>query len=370
MMSPRMANDIAVAMRAMQLARKRRCLFTGDDNIRAVPGPAPAPPYRDVTVGALLTRLAEAVPDNDALVYGDRDLRWSFAALETEAREIAQGADGARRQPGRARRRLGDQRARMGRAAIRAGEDRRDPRHGQHGAARAGNRLPAAPERGGDAHHDSRLPRRRLPRRRCATSARSAAARLPALERVIFIGADLPAGIDRRTTRCARRRAEITDDRARPRASATLALDDVINMQYTSGTTGFPKGVMLSSRNIVNNGYWLGRGLGFTPRGSPVSVRPAVPLLRLRDRRARRLHARRLPVPGRVVRRRASVLETVERERCTALYGVPTMFLAELEDPEFARFDLASLRTGVMAGALCPGAADAARHRRRCTCPR
>jgi fatty-acyl-CoA synthase len=127
----------------------------------------------------------------------------------------------------------------------------------------------------------------------------------------------------------------------------------VINMQYTSGTTGFPKGVMLTSRNIVNNGYWLGLGLGFTPAdrlclcvplfhcfGCVIGVLGAYThgacLCAIESFDARK------------------VLETVERERCTALYGVPTMFLAELEDPEFGRFDLTSLRTGVMAGALCP----------------
>src|SRR5206468_150116 len=132
-----------------------------------------------------------------------------------------------------------------------------------------------------------------------------------------------------------------------------IGVDDVINMQYTSGTTGFPKGVMLSSRNIVNNGHALARELAYTPAdrlclcvplfhcfGCVIGVLGAY------------THGACLCAVEAFDPRR--VLETIDRERCTALYGVPTMFIAELEHPDFARYDLTSLRTGVMAGALCP----------------
>ena len=124
-------------------------------------------------------------------------------------------------------------------------------------------------------------------------------------------------------------------------------------MQYTSGTTGFPKGVMLSSRNIVNNGYWIGEGLGYTPSDR---LCLCVPLFHcfgcVLGVLAAYTHGACLcPIetfdPARV-------LDTVDREKCTSLYGVPTMFLAELEHPEFDRFRTDSLRTGIMAGALCP----------------
>ncbi|MGH9143862.1 MAG: AMP-binding protein, partial [Vicinamibacterales bacterium] len=119
------------------------------------------------------------------------------------------------------------------------------------------------------------------------------------------------------------------------------------------GTTGFPKGVMLSSRNIVNNGEALGRGLGYTPEDR---LCLCVPLFHCFGCVIGVLGAFThgvclCPV---VAFDPARVLETVHRERCTALYGVPTMFIAELECPDFGQYDLTSLRTGVMAGALCP----------------
>ena len=117
------------------------------------------------------------------------------------------------------------------------------------------------------------------------------------------------AGLHARTTQLRDAAPRVSDAELDAR-SAAVGVDDVINMQYTSGTTGFPKGVMLSSRNIVNNGEALGRGARLHAGRSAVPVRAAVSLFRLRHRRARRLHARRLPLSGGVVRSRGSVLET------------------------------------------------------------
>src|ERR1019366_7111067 len=132
-----------------------------------------------------------------------------------------------------------------------------------------------------------------------------------------------------------------------------VGLDDVINMQYTSGTTGFPKGVMLSSRNIVNNGDALGRLLGYTPADR---LCLCVPLFHCFGCVIGVLGAFTQGAGLYVIEAfdPAAVLAMIDHERCTALYGVPTMFIAELECPDFARYDLTSLRTGVMAGALCP----------------
>ena len=174
---------------------------------------------------------------------------------------------------------------------------------------------------------------------------------IPGLERIIFIGAQTPAGL--RPYEDLRAEAARVTEAELDARGALLGPDDVINMQYTSGTTGFPKGVMLSSRNIVNNGEALGRMLGYTPADR---LCLCVPLFHcfgcvIGVLGAFTHGACLCPVvtfdPG-------QVLETVHRERCTALYGVPTMFIAELETPDFNRYDLSSLRTGVMAGALCP----------------
>jgi fatty-acyl-CoA synthase len=134
---------------------------------------------------------------------------------------------------------------------------------------------------------------------------------------------------------------------------AAIGVDEVINMQYTSGTTGFPKGVMLSSRNIVNNGEAMGRLLGYTPDDR---LCLCVPLFHCFGCVIGVLGAFTCGacLCAVVAFDPTSVLETVDRERCTALYGVPTMFIAELESADFAQYDLTSLRTGVMAGALCP----------------
>ncbi|MBF0480997.1 MAG: AMP-binding protein [Desulfovibrionaceae bacterium] len=134
---------------------------------------------------------------------------------------------------------------------------------------------------------------------------------------------------------------------------ASLSPDDVVNMQYTSGTTGFPKGVMLSHRSIANNGFWIGERQRFTEKDRLCLT---VPLFHC--------FGCVLGVLAAVSHGTAMVvLETfnpvqamtsVEEERCTALYGVPTMFIAMLEHKLFSKFDFSSLRTGIMAGSPCP----------------
>ena len=135
--------------------------------------------------------------------------------------------------------------------------------------------------------------------------------------------------------------------------TASLHTDDVINMQYTSGTTGFPKGVMLTSRNVLNNGFYIGERQRFTERDRVCIPPPYFHCFGIV------LGVFAVLTHGATVVGVESfdpviVLAAVQKERATALYGVPTMFIAELAHPMFDMFDLTSLRTGVMAGSPCP----------------
>jgi fatty-acyl-CoA synthase len=301
------------------------------------------PLYRDVTVGQLLTRLAASLPDSQALVYSDRHLRWTFAELEHEARLIARGLIGAGVKRGDrvavwstnvpewivlqfALAKIGAILVTVN-TSLRAREIEYLLRQSQ-----ASVLFTIAGFKGVDYMAELREAH-------------------PANVRVFFIGEGCPP--DAAPYAELRNLASAVSDHVLDGRESQVALDDVINMQYTSGTTGFPKGVMLSSLNIVNNGYWIGEGLGYTPADR---LCLCVPLFHcfgcVLGVLAAYTHGTCLcPIeffdPLRA-------LETIDRERCTSLYGVPTMFLAELEHPEFQRFNISTLRTGIMAGALCP----------------
>ncbi|MBI9112005.1 AMP-binding protein [Maridesulfovibrio ferrireducens] len=175
--------------------------------------------------------------------------------------------------------------------------------------------------------------------------------KFPDLKRVFFLGQEKHRGMYSMPEVI--NLAVVTSDEEYEERQATLDPHDVINMQYTSGTTGFPKGVQLTHYNIGNNGYWIGENQGFTSN----------------DRLC-------LPVPlfhcfGCVLGVLAAVnhgttlvilegfdpllvMASVDQEKCTALYGVPTMFIAILDHKLFNKFDYSSLRTGIMAGSPCP----------------
>ena len=135
---------------------------------------------------------------------------------------------------------------------------------------------------------------------------------------------------------------------------AELAFDDPINIQYTSGTTGFPKGATLSHHNILNNGYFVGHLLGYTEHDR---VCVPVPFYHcfgmVMGNLGSTSNGSTVVIPAPAFDPEAT-LRAVSRSSCTSLYGVPTMFIAELAHPDFAGFDLGSLRTGIMAGAPCP----------------
>ncbi|MFT3775871.1 MAG: AMP-binding protein [Minicystis sp.] len=169
--------------------------------------------------------------------------------------------------------------------------------------------------------------------------------RLPALRMSLVIdddwGALLAAG--------AHVSHRVLEDRERG-----LSFDDPINIQYTSGTTGFPKGATLSHHNVLNNGFFVGEALRLSPEDR---VCVPVPFYHcfgmVMGNLGATSHGSAIVVPAEAFEPLA-VLEAVQAERCTALYGVPTMFIGELDHPRFAEFDLSSLRTGIMAGSPCP----------------
>jgi fatty-acyl-CoA synthase len=134
----------------------------------------------------------------------------------------------------------------------------------------------------------------------------------------------------------------------------TLQFDDVVNIQFTSGTTGSPKGAALTHHNILNNGFFIGEAMRLTERDR---ICIPVPLYHcfgmVLGNLACTTHGATMVHPGEGFDPLAT-LQTTAEERCTGLHGVPTMFIAELEHPDFASFDLSSLRTGIMAGSPCP----------------
>ncbi len=168
----------------------------------------------------------------------------------------------------------------------------------------------------------------------------------PQLERALFFWDDdwneLTAGS-----------ATVSDTELAERTAA-LQPDDAINIQYTSGTTGFPKGATLTHKNILNNGYFTTELQGITHEDRlciPVPFYHCFGMVM--GNLGSTSHGATMVIPGDAFDAQA-VLDTVQAERCTALYGVPTMFIAELGHADFDRYDLSSLRTGVMAGSPCP----------------
>jgi len=178
---------------------------------------------------------------------------------------------------------------------------------------------------------------------------------LPHLRSVVWIdqpgqGEEVP-GLLRFSELMARGRS---DDPRIDRIAATLRPDDAINIQFTSGTTGFPKGATLTHRNILNNGFFIGEAMRLTPADRlciPVPLYHCFGMVL--GNLACLTHGSTIVYPNDAFDP-LTVLQSVQDERCTGLHGVPTMFIAELDHPRFAEFDLSSLRTGIMAGSPCP----------------
>jgi len=302
---------------------------------------ASAEPLLGETIGANLHRIAAAKGANEALVDVPTGKRWTYAQLDADSDLVALGliATGIAK---------GD---RVGIWAPNCAEWALL----QYGAAKAGailvNINPAY--RSHELAYVLRQSGTKL-----LVSAESfktsdyramideARGDLPELRQVIFIGtADWDALVAT---------GAVADPLILAERAASLAFDDPINIQYTSGTTGFPKGATLSHHNILNNAYFVAEGCGYTTNDR---VCVPVPFYHCFGMVMGNLGATThgacivIPAPGFDP---AATLAAVEAERCTSLYGVPTMFIAELALPDFASYDVSSLRTGIMAGSPCP----------------
>ncbi len=302
---------------------------------------ASAPPLLTETIGANLRRVASEMPDHEALVDVPSGRRWTYAQLDADVDRVALGlhALGLRR---------GDRvgiwapncpqwtlvqyaTARIGVILVTI-----NPAYRTHELrfvlVQSGCRLlvSASTFKSSDyaAMIDEVLPE------------------VASLEQVVYL--DGPQWDDLLAAGAAADAAEL------PTLEAPLDASDAINIQYTSGTTGFPKGATLTHANILNNGYFVGVGCRFTPADRvciPVPFYHCFGMVM--GNLGATAHGATMVIPAPSFDAEAT-LRAIERERCTALYGVPTMFIAELALESFASFDLSTLRTGIMAGSPCP----------------
>ena len=303
-------------------------------------GPTDAPILEE-TIGANFERTAAAYPDHEALVDVVSGRRWTYAELDAEIDIVARGLMS-----------LGVERgARVGMWAPNCPEWTIV----QYATAKIGailvNINPAY------RTHELRyvldqsevgtlISATRFKTSNYAAMVDEVRPEVPALQRVLFIGTD-----DWDTLRS--KADQVTAARLRER-SAELSNGDPINIQYTSGTTGFPKGATLSHRNILNNGYFCTEQIRLTA-GDRLCI--PVPFYHCFGMVMGNLgcttHGATMVIPAPSFDP-GQTLHAIETERCTAVYGVPTMFIAMQNHADFAERDLSSLRTGTMAGAVCP----------------
>jgi fatty-acyl-CoA synthase len=293
------------------------------------------------TIGANLEQTVSRFPDREALVSFHQDLRYSWSELDSAVDELARGLIAAGLQKGD---RVGIwspnrvewvlvqyATAKLGVILVNINPAYRSSEL-EYALRQSGCRmLIAAP-----AFKTSDY-------RAMVAKVRDG---LKALERVVFFDGEdweqLLAGA-----------AKVDAGQLRERSSA-LAASDPINIQYTSGTTGFPKGATLTHRNILNNGFFVGEGVRYSHEDRvciPVPFYHCFGMVM--GNLACSSHGATMVIPGPAFEAEAT-LQTVATERCTSLYGVPTMFIAMLGVPDFERYELDSLRTGIMAGSPCP----------------
>ena len=300
-------------------------------------------PLLGETIGASLRRIAASYPDNEAVVDVPTGRRWSYGQLDADTDTLARGLISAGLAAGD---RVGIWAPNCAEwillqyATAKAGIVlvNINPAYRSHELAYAlrqsGVRLLVSAESFKTSDY-----------RAMVTEVRGG---LDRLEKVVYLGSP-----DWQALAAGPAPAAGEPDPLAAREAA-LSFDDPINIQYTSGTTGFPKGATLSHHNILNNGFFIGEGCRYTAQDRvciPVPFYHCFGMVL--GNLACTTHGACIVIPSPGFEP-AAALAAVQAERCTSLYGVPTMFIAELALPGFADYDLSTLRTGIMAGSPCP----------------
>jgi len=321
---------------------------------------AGAKPISSSLLGDVLARQAAQYPDKEALIYPELGLRWTFRELEEQAQTCARGL--ARLGIGKGERValwstnlpewvvLFFGLAKIGAVMVTVNTLLR--KHEVEYLLSQSESCALILSQGFRDVDYAETVYQIVPELRSHhPEARLNSGKLPNLRHVVFLGEEAPGGM----TTYQQLQALGKDAPEDLLSGVELDVNEVINIQYTSGTTGFPKGAMLSHHNIVHNGYRIGQTQRFSPEDRlclPVPFFHCFGCV-LGILGAYTWGAAIVPLTSFDAEK---VLQAVSCARCTALYGVPTMYIAELEHPAFGRYDLSSLRTGIMSGAPCPEA--------------
>ena len=283
------------------------------------------------TLGQWLEHWATATPDKEYIVYSDRDLRFTYEQFNRRVDNLAKGLIAIGVKKG----------FNVGIWATNVP----DWLTFLYATAKIGAVLVTV----NTNYKQSEL--EMLPELRQCERGHLQSERFPCMKNVVYIGMEKYRGMFN-TAELLLLGSNIDDDTLLE-MKRNVNCHDVVNMQYTSGTTGFPKGVMLTHYNIANDGYYTGEAMGFTAADK---LCVCVPLFHCFGVVLATMNCLTHGCTQVMVEKfdPLVVLASVHKERCTALYGVPTMFIAELNHPMFSMFDMSSLRTGIMAGSLCP----------------
>ena len=324
------------------------------------------PPLIEQTLGGFFDVMVARQPDHPALVSAHQGLRYSYSELQTESNKLAGALLGLQLEPGD---RVGIwshnnaqwllmqlATAKVGLILVNINPAYRVSEL-DYALNKVGCKALVTMARFKTSNYIGML-RELAPELTAAEPGKLMSARLPQLKTVVWI--DEPGDAQKLTDEPGMLRfsallagGSATDKRV-PHIAATLKATDAINIQFTSGTTGFPKGATLTHRNILNNGFFIGRAMQLNPADRmciPVPLYHCFGMVL--GNLACLTHGATIVYPNDGFDP-LSVLQTVQDEKCTALHGVPTMFIAELDHPRFKDFDLTSLRTGIMAGSPCP----------------